>query len=402
MKSSTITILFLIQKSKLNNQGKCPIRCRVTFNKERKEFSTGLFIEPHLWDSKSQLAKFLDESDFINDSLTIILQNLRTSYLKLKVKAEQFTVSDIILDYKGETIRKEQGVMEVYNLHSKRLQKLVGKDIKQVTYSKYLESGAHLQSFLKWKFKTKDIPLNNLKSNFLTEFEYYLKTEKNFQQSTLNKAIQRFRRVVKYAISEEYLNKDPFLMYKPKVVKKNVIFLTRKELKKLEEYEFASERLGYYRDQFIFCCYSGLGFKEMSSLKKENIVEGFDKKPWIEVHREKTNRVYSVPLLGKAAEIIEKFKNADEEYVFPKSHNAVFNRYLKEIAVIVGIKKRLTHHIARKTFATTVLLYNDVPMELVSKLLGHSKMQTTQDHYGHIIDRKISEVMDRLSGKLNN
>ncbi len=402
MKSNKLSILFVIQKAKQNKQGKCPIVCRITYNRKRKVFSTGIFIEPHLWDSKSQLAKFFDESDFINDSLTLILQDLRSSYLKLKIKTEQFTVSDIILDYKGKAITKEQGLLEVYNFHSMRLKKLVGKDIKEVTYKKYLESGTHLQNFIKWKFTTKDVQICDLKFNFITEFEYYLKTEKNFQQSTINKAIQRFRRVIKYAISEDYLQKDPFILYKPTVTKKEVIFLTGKELKKLEEYKFTSERLGFYRDQFIFCCYSGLGFKEMSNLKKECIVNGFDKKLWVEVHREKTNRVYSVPLLSKAVDIMERYESVDEEYVFPKSHNAVFNRYLKEIAVIVGIKKNLTHHIARKTFATTVLLYNDVPIEIVSKLLGHSKIQTTQDHYGHILDKRVSEEMKALSNKLKH
>jgi len=400
MKSNTLSILFVIQKAKQNKRGKCPIICRITYNKIRKVFSTGLFIEPHLWNSKNQEAKISSESDFINDSLTIILQNIRNSYLKLKIKGEQFSADDILLEYKGETIQKEKGVMEVYNIHSKRLKKLVGCDIKQVTYSKYLESGTHLKNFIIWKYKTKDLKISTLKSNFLSEFEYYLKTEKNLQQSTINKAIQRFRRVVRYAISEDYILKDPFALHKPTTIKKEVVYLTYKELKKLEDYQFSSEKLCVIRDQFIFCCYSGLGFKEMSNLKKENIVEGFDKKPWIEVHREKTSRIYKVPVLEKASVIMNSFKNSDDEYIFPKSQNAVFNRYLKEIAAITGIKKRLTHHIARKTFATTILLYNDVPMDIVSKLLGHSKIQTTQEHYGHILDKKISEVMNKLSDRL--
>ena len=400
MKSNALSILFVIQKTKQNKQGKCPIICRITYNKIRKVFSTGLFIEPHLWNSKNQEAKISSESDFINDSLTIILQNIRNSYLNLKIKGEQFSADDILLEYKGETIQKEKGVMEVYNIHSKRLKKLVGCDIKQVTYSKYLESGTHLKNFIIWKYKTKDLKISTLKSNFLSEFEYYLKTERNLQQSTINKAIQRFRRVVRYAISEDYILKDPFELHKPTTIKKEVVYLTYKELKKLEDYQFSSEKLCVIRDQFIFCCYSGLGFKEMSNLKKENIVEGFDKKPWIEVHREKTSRIYKVPVLEKASVIMNSFKNSDDEYIFPKSQNAVFNRYLKEIAAITGIKKRLTHHIARKTFATTILLYNDVPMDIVSKLLGHSKIQTTQEHYGHILDKKISEVMNKLSDRL--
>src|SRR5690554_1009063 len=133
MKSNTLSILFVIQKAKKNRQGKCPIICRITFNKKRKVFSTSLFIEPQIWDSKTQLVKVSNESDYINDSLTIILQNLRNSYLKLKIKGEQFSAEDILLDYKGGIIQNEQGVMEVYNLHSQRLKKLMGRDIKDVT-----------------------------------------------------------------------------------------------------------------------------------------------------------------------------------------------------------------------------------------------------------------------------
>lgn len=168
MKSNALSILFVIQKAKQNKQGKCPIICRITYNQKRKVFSTGLFIEPKFWDSKSQLAKFSSESDFINDSLILILQNLRNSYLKLKIKSEHFSAEDIILDYKGETIQEEKGVIEVYNIHSRRLKNLVGRDIKEVTYSKYLESGNHLQDFIKWKFKSNDIKIKTLNLSFLS------------------------------------------------------------------------------------------------------------------------------------------------------------------------------------------------------------------------------------------
>jgi len=168
MKSNALSILFLVQKSKVNSQGKCPIRCRVTLAKKRKEFSTGLFIEPKNWDSKNQIVKTSDGSKFINDSLILILQNLRNSYLKLKIKSEHFSAEDIILDYKGETIQEEKGVIEVYNIHSRRLKNLVGRDIKEVTYSKYLESGNHLQDFIKWKFKSNDIKIKTLNLSFLS------------------------------------------------------------------------------------------------------------------------------------------------------------------------------------------------------------------------------------------
>ena len=219
-------------------------------------------------------------------------------------------------------------------------------------------------------------------------------------QSTLNKAIQRFRKVVRYAISQDYLSKDPFILYKPKTVKKEVVFLTIEELTILEEKEFEMERLNRIRDMFVFCCYTGLGFKEMASLKKEDIFIEFDGKPWIHVKRQKTGRVYKLPILRQAQEIIDKYNNESNGKILPSISNQRFNGYLKEIATICGIKKNLTHHIARKTFATTVLLYNDVPMEIVSKLLGHSKLQTTQDHYGLVIEQRISDEMGRIGKKI--
>ncbi len=136
----------------------------------------------------------------------------------------------------------------------------------------------------------------------------------------------------------------------------------------------------------------------MASLTKKNIVTKFDNKPWIDIYRLKTKKQLSVPLLPKAISILEKYQN--NKCLLPKISNQKFNSYIKEIAEIIGIEKRLTHHVARKTFASTVLLYNDVPMEIVSELLGHSNMAITQEHYGKIVQKKISEEMSKLTKKL--
>lgn len=391
--------LFLLYKSKLNSKGKCAIKCRITYKKRRKEFAIGQSINPSLWNSKQQLVKPPElDAELINSQISLIRTKLNQAFLFLQVKGTDFNVEDIYKQYKGETNKKDFGIMEVYNLHSARIKKLIGIDIKQVTYQKYLESGVHLKGFIKHKFKSKDIQFKAIRSSFLTNYEYYLKTEKNLQQSTLNKAIQRFRRVVKYAISEDYLSKDPFILYKAKRVKKEVVFLSPEQLKKLEETAFKIIRIQYIKDLFIFCCYTGLGFKEMSELKKKAIKKEFDGELWLNIHRNKTGKLYKVPLLPKANEIMEKYEN-DGNFVFEGVSNTKFNLYLKEIADVVGIDFNLTHHIARKTFASTVLLYNDVPMEIVSKLLGHSSMKVTQDSYGKVVQRKISLEMERLKGR---
>ena len=393
-------VLFLLYKSKINSKGKCSIKCRVTYKKQRKEFATGCLISPESWSSAKQMVLSNDENQYyINTQLELIKQKLNQSYLFLQINEVNFCVNDILLQFKDKPLKKDYGVVEVYNLYLIRIEKLIDIDIKQVTYDKYVESGRHLRSFIKFKFKSNDIKLESLKSSFVTHYEYYLKTEKSFQQSTLNKAIQRFRRVLKYALSEDFLAKDPFALYKPKNIKKKVLFLSPEELNRLEQTEFKIKRIQQIKDMFVFCCYTGLGFSEMSNLKKSNIVREFDGNLWLHVLRNKTKGFYKVPLLPKAHEIKDIYINDESEYVFPRMSNPKFNAYLKEIADVVGIKFNLTHHIARKTFATTVLLYNNVPIEIVSKLLGHSKIQTTQDSYGEIIQKNISKEMERLKGR---
>jgi integrase/recombinase XerD len=394
-----IKILFYPSKRTRKEKEYAVLICRITYNKKRKQFSTGQFINPDYWNSKKQRVEPCEDSTYINQQLSLVKNNLYQAFLFLQVSGESFTVEDVYSRYKGESTTNEKQVLESYREYLARIERLIGKDLQLVTYKKYKESYKHLTDFIRWKYKRNDIQIKSLKGAFIDDYNYFLKTEKNIAQSTLNKTIQRFRKVVRYAISQDYLNKDPFMLYKPKTVKKEVVFLSGEELKLLEEKEFEMERLERIRDMFVFCCYTGLGFKEMANLRKEDIYNEFDGKPWIHVKRHKTGRTYKIPILTKAREILDKYDGESNETLMPGITNQKFNAYLKEIASLCGIKKHLTHHIARKTFATTVLLYNDVPMEIVSKLLGHSKLQTTQDHYGQVVEQRISEEIKRISGK---
>jgi integrase/recombinase XerD len=393
----------MLQKTKLNKKGKCPIRCRITYRKEKREFSTGHFIEHIYWDSKLQQAKPPNnENDFINTQMSLIKNKLNQAFLFLQVNNPDFDINDLYNQYLGKSLQKDMGLIEVYDEYLRRIYKLIGKELKLVTYNKYKESKVHLVDYIYWKMKTKDVRLNALKANFVNDYEYFLKTEKNFQTGTIYKAIQRFRKVVRYAVGNDYLSKDPFMLYKSLRPKKELVYLTEEELKTLEEYDFAQSRLEYVRDMFVFCCYTGLAFKEMTNLREQNIISGFDGNKWISMKREKTNKDISIPLLPQALQMLtkESLVSQEADKVMPTISNQKFNSYLKEIAYVVGISKILTHHLARKTFATTVLLYNDVPMEIVSELLGHSKISMTQEHYGKVVQKKVSEHMQNLTKKL--
>ncbi|HEY5688411.1 MAG TPA: site-specific integrase, partial [Yeosuana sp.] len=276
------------------------------------------------------------------------------------------------------------------------LKRLVGIDIKLGTWKKFEYVKEHVQTFIKWKYKASDYPLKDLKQQFLVDLEYYLKTEKHLAQATINKLIQRLRKPVKITISEGYLDRDPFMLHKSKRVKKEIVFLSPEELQALENHSFSQPKLQLVQNLFVFSCYTGLPYNELLNLKHNNIIKGFDGNLWIKMKREKTAKELSIPLLPKALDILKLYSN--EGLVFPRISNQKYNSYLKEIADLVGIEKKMTTHMARRTFASTVLLYNDVPMEVVSELIGHSSMKITQDSYGKVVQKKISMEMNRLKG----
>ncbi len=402
MRYNLFKILFLISPTRINKKGLVPLLCRITYDGERKQFATGLFVNPKQWDSKRQIMKPPnDENNFINNELSLITKNVNQAFLFLQVQEIVFSIEDIHRTYKGEKPIKETGLIQFYKTYLQKFQKLIGIEIKQQTWDKFNYIQADLEAFILFKFKKSDFPLNNLDLNFILEFEYYLKTEKHHKQVTINKSLQRFKKVIKQAINENIIEFYPFSEHKPKTVKKIITFLTEQELIKLENFSFTQERLSTIRDMFIFCCYTGLAYNEMSNLRKEHIIKGFDGQYWIKMIREKTGREISVPLLSKSAKIIEKFSNEqDDMRLLPVFSNQKFNSYLKEIAGIVDINKNLTHHLARRTFATTVLLYNDVPIEIVSELLGHSKITITQEHYAKVVQKKVSEHMIEVGRKL--
>ena len=392
--------LFLI-RNKVNASGKCPVRCRITYNKQRKEFSTGLFIFPKYWNRKKQ--KIMDDaeqSEYINTQLSLIINKINQAFLLLQIQENSFAVEDIYALFKGDKLKKEYNTVEYFGVFLERLKRLVGIDIKQATWDKFYYVNQHVKAFIKLKYKRLDYPLKDLKLQFLHDFEYYLKVEKEQAQITINKSIQRFRKPIRIAMAEGYLDRDPFMLHKTIKVKKEVVFLSVDELRKLENYQFSQSRLENVKNMFIFCIYTGLAYAEMERLEIQHIINGFDGIKWIRMDRKKTGKIINIPLLPKALEILKIFKNEDS--LLPVISNQRFNSYLKEIANIVGIDKRLTHHIARKTFASTVLLYNNVPMEIVSELLGHSNMSITQEYYGKVVLKKVSEEMIKLNKKLGS
>lgn len=401
MNTYRLTIRFVIAKNRTRNDGSAPLLCRLTYIEMRKQFATGIFINPKNWDSKRQLTKPPnDENTYINNQLSLIKNKINQAFLLLQVKEESFDVNDIYNQYAGKTLAKEYKLIEYYQIYLERLKKLIGIEIKQQTWDKFSYIKEDVSEFIKHHYKKSDVKLKELDFNFISEFEYYSKTELKHKQITINKALQRLKKVVKQSVINGYLDKNPFEEHKPKKVYPKIIFLTQQELDKLENHTFQSEALTRVKDCYLFCCYTGLAYKEMFELKKEDLITKSDGINWIYKEREKTERTFSVPLiLPKALEIMEAY-SSESDYLLPRISNQSFNRLLKEIASTLEISKNLTHHTARKTFASTVLLNNDIPIEVVSKLLGHSKISTTQEYYAELMPEKLSEKLSKLKQKL--
>ena len=395
MNNHKIRVLFVIAHNRIKKNNKAPIYCRVTYNKCRKQFATGVFVKPECWDNIRQ--KVLPKStvnSLLNSSLSFISHQINEAFLMLQILPNDFDVDDIYRKYKGENSKEEITILGAYDLHNDKTKKLIGIDFNQLSWSRYIESRRKVALFITKHYKRKDVRLKDLDLKFIQDLEYFFKTVLKLKQATVYRSIQRVKKIIQFAISENDLQRDPFHLYKNKKHKTVIVYLTDEELKQLEKHTFSQPRLQQVKDLFIFCCYTGLAYAEMSTLTNKNIEIGFDGYEWIQMIRKKTNRNISIPLLPKAKEILDKYHGE-----LPIISNQRFNSYLKEISEILSIDKKLTHHIARKTFATTVLLFNNVPMEIVSELLGHSNMNVTQAHYVKVVQKKVSEAMNTLASK---
>ncbi len=209
--------------------------------------------------------------------------------------------------------------------------------------------------------------------------------------------------MINVAIRNEWLTKDPFAKFQGRFIRKDRGFLNEAEIERLEQKVFAIERLSWARDLFVFSIYTGLAYCDVMALTEQNLTIGIDGKHWIITARKKTAQSVRFPILPKALEILLKYKSDPRAIssgtLFAKLSNQKLNAYLKEIADLCGINKNLTFHLARHTFATTIALCNGVPIETVSKILGHTTIRTTQI-YAKVVEKKVAQDMDALSVKL--
>ncbi len=303
----------------------------------------------------------------------------------------------------SKEIDQRKKLLEVCDIFNSNAEKLIGIEIGKITWGRYKAFRNRIADFLKLKYSLDDIYLSHLKYSFMVEYEFYIKTEVKIQQNTMAKYLKYVNRVIEFATNNEWMDRNIFQNYKCPVKEAKREYLTQAELDRIMDKEFKIDRLIEVRDIFVFCCHTGYAYKDAAMLTPEHIGTGINGKKWIYTSRQKTENVANVPLLDTALAILEKYQDhpkcVKDNKLLPMKSNQKLNSYLKEIADICEIKKPLTTHIARHTFATTVLLANGVSMEATSKMLGHSSIKTTQI-YGKIVESRVGAEMDMLSEKL--
>lgn len=398
-----ITVHIYAKTSKANKRGQLPIYFRLTVNGERFEFSTKKFIEKSKWSvEQSKMKGNSDEARSLNNYLDLIKSKVFDIQMELLHKNEELTIENFKSRLTG-THERERMIIPIYQSHNDKIKDLIGNGYAYGTLERFKISLKHLQEFILWKYNVNDISINKIDYAFVTEFEFYLRSVKKCNNNTAVKYVRNFRKIIKICLDNDWLDKDPTTRYEGKMKEVERDFLTEEELLKIYNKKISSERLQLVRDIFIFSCYTGLAYIDVKGLKKDHIGIGIDGEKWIFKNRQKTETKSKIPILPIAQEIIEKYSNhpkcLNENSILPILTNQKMNAYLKEIGDLCDIPKEITFHMARHTFATSVTLTNGVPIETVSKMLGHKNLHTTQ-HYAKVLDRKVSEDMTILKQKL--
>lgn len=377
---------------------------KVTVDGIPKETSIKRKWDVSRWDQKAKRATGTKEDaktlNFYLDSLQVKINVYRTSL----INSEKRVTSLKIIDFINGKVAPTNKILEEFQLHNDEMFALVPKEFAIGTHERYVTARSHVQEFIKFKYCMEDLEFRELNHQFILDYEFYLKTVRECSHNTTLKYISNFKKIVLRAIDKDLLHDNPFKRFKSKLTKTKKKPLTSAELHILEKHKFSTERLSMVRDIFVFQCYTGLAYIDAFQLKKSDIKIGIDGERWIMSTRQKTGSCTDIPLLPSAISILEKYENHPtclaKNSVLPVKSNQKMNEYLKEISVLCEFDCTLNTHKARRTFGSTVTLNNDVPINVVKEMLGHSSVKQTEE-YAITEQQSINRNMHVLKQKLS-
>lgn len=395
MVRSSFAILFFIRDSRVRKDGTTSIEVVLTVNGERCAFSTGKKVKSCNWDKNKQQVKGKDEeAQSLNNYLKAIKAKLYQKEAELLERGFVIT-AELLRDAYFDKVEslKEKSLFEVFEEHNQEQEKLVGNGVSKATYWISVYTVRLLKEFVQQKYKREDLYLRELNLNFIQAFHSFLKIDKGMAQNSSTKHLKLLKKIINLAVANSYMSINPFITYKIEREPVEIDFLDEEELRKIINFDTPLPRLERAKDMFLFGCFTGLSYIDIKTLAPEHFEKDNTGRIWIKKRRVKTGVLSRIPLLPIAKLILDKYRGGEK--LLPIQDPADINKYLKDIAILCDIKKRITFHTSRHTFASTVTLANNISLEVVSKMLGHTNTRMT-NHYAKLIDKCIGEQMDKL------
>ena len=404
-RKSTFAVLFFIKRKKLLKNGDAPIYMRITIDGRFLEASLKRGVNPKYWNEKKQRSTGRDRLSLeLNDYLDGTLSRIHKIHQLLIDETKPVNPKSVMDAYQGRAERPKM-LREVFREENVKYRQLLEiGDVVLGTVLRYERTERYLREFMQKNYSVEDLPLRAIDNNFVRDFHLFLKVEKKTEQNTANKYCKNLKKIIRLALDNGWIEVNPFQGIRFTSKATNREFLNEKELSTLMNKEFEIERLNVVRDIFVFCSLTGLAFSDVAALKPEHITVDEDGNYWIHKARQKTKNVCSIPYLESARAIADKYRNHPtchaKGVVLPVISNQRMNSYLSEIAACCGIRKTLTTHIARHSFACLALA-NGVSMEIIARMLGHSDIKTTKI-YAKVMDKSIAEQMSGLAAKFGS
>jgi site-specific recombinase XerD len=400
---ASIHMLIWHCRSKKSQKGLSPVFLRLTVNGIKTEVSTGIHIGPNQWNSKKGCVRGCsDEAIVWNNKL----KRLQADVLKICNDLEQAGVplspEGVKNRVLGITPVHRMSLLYALRYHNDLFKEKLGVEKSHATHIKFESLRNKVTAFIRSEYKRSDLFLKELNHQFIIKFEAYLKLEVKIAHNTAMKYIQQLKKIIHLSMAHGWLQQNPFQNLKCTFVPVERGYLTLREIQCILEKRFTVQRLEDVKNVFLFSCYTGLAYSDISTLSQKHYIQKDDGSLWIIMHRRKTGTRSPIPLLPQAQKILNKYLQTIQERngaLLPVISNQKMNAYLKEIGEVCGIEKNLTFHLARHTFATTITLTNGVPIETVSKMLGHTSLKTTQI-YAKVVDTKVQEDIKALAAKL--
>ena len=398
MKTEKMKVLLYLKKSGLDKSGKAPIMGRITIGRSIAQFSCKLSCNPDLWNPReSRMDGKSREAVEVNGRLENLLLSIQSAYQSMLSKGYPFDATDVKEQFQG-SVQTRCMLIERLDMLIKEKESHVGVDIRKESMASYHSTRIHLQEFIQKKYKVSDLALSQLTENFIHEFQQYFLGECGFQESSFYNVATHLKTVCRLAYREGLA--DILLFDKVKISKGNKKLpkaLDRGAFEKLKtlHFEDLEEEMETARDIFLFACYTGAAYCDLMELDKSHLVRDDEGSLWLKFNRHKTGVPCRVKLLPEAIRLMEKLHSDERETLLPFMGYATYQSYLKALRLRAGISFPFTTHTARHTFATLITLEQGVPIETVSKMLGHSNVSMTE-RYAKVTPQKLFEEFDRF------